>query len=120
MYFLGGHVRSLRQVPWASRPRLTRRDRALNFVGHGAFRLPNGRHDLFAVRSSGYIHAPRTGTYTFKTRSDDGSKVYINGRLVVNNGGLHAPRDRSGSVHLRAGYHRVRVDMFEKHGTKRE
>ena len=42
----------------------------------------------FCVRWSGLIRCPRDATYTFFTESDDGSQLFIDGKLVVDNGGL--------------------------------
>lgn len=42
--------------------------------------------------------------------------MWVDGRVVVNNDGLHGARTRHGRRHLRRGWHRVRVDMFENGG----
>jgi hypothetical protein len=74
-----------------------------------------GLHDHFAARWIGDVGIHTGGTYTFFVRSDDGSKLYINGDLVVDNDGLHgAEEEKSGTVDLEAGDHPVHVDFFEK------
>jgi uncharacterized protein (DUF362 family) len=72
--------------------------------------------DDFAFRFTGYVEVPDTGTYTFYTTSDDGSQLFIGDTMVVDNDGLHAPRERSGDTDLQAGKHSVTVTMFEKGG----
>ncbi|RYE16363.1 MAG: hypothetical protein EOP51_25930, partial [Sphingobacteriales bacterium] len=52
------------------------------------------RNDDFGFLWEGYIKIPATGTYTFETLSDDGSKLYIGdyshtATALVNNDGLH-------------------------------
>lgn len=74
------------------------------------------RNDDFAFRFTGSISLPAEGDYTFYTSSDDGSMLYINGQLVVNNDGLHGTQERSGTVHLPAGSHQIVVSFFEKGG----
>nr|WKN39054.1 PA14 domain-containing protein [Tunicatimonas sp. TK19036] len=74
---------------------------------------PKKRSDKFGFRFDGYIEISKAGTYTFYTSSDDGSTLEINGRQIVNNDGLHAPRERSGKVTLSKGYHAIRVRFFE-------
>jgi hypothetical protein len=74
--------------------------------------------DNFALRFTGYINIQTAGTYTFYTNSDDGSKLYIDGALVVNNDGLHGTQDRSGSLSLTAGKHLIVVTYFEKDGSQ--
>jgi hypothetical protein len=74
------------------------------------------RDDYFAFRFTGYIKVPVDGNYTFYTNSDDGSKLYVNGSLVVDNDGLHGMRERSGSINLLAGKHAIVVTYFEYNG----
>lgn len=72
--------------------------------------------DYYALRFSGFIEIPTDGYYTFFTSSDDGSKLYIGGTLVVNNDGLHGKQEQSGMVGLKAGMHEIEVDFFEAEG----
>ncbi len=72
--------------------------------------------DNFGFRFRAYIDIPRDGTYTFYTTSDDGSKLYINTSLVVNNDGLHGSQERGGSISLTQGSHLIEVTYFEKGG----
>ena len=44
--------------------------------------------DVFSARWSGYLFVNRAGVYTFALTSDDGSNLYLDGRLVVENGRL--------------------------------
>jgi glucose/arabinose dehydrogenase len=82
-----------------------------------AFQLSDrNSNDLFAFRFQGYVNVPADGQYTFYTRSDDGSQLYIGSQMVVNNDGLHAAEERSGTIGLKAGYHAVTVTYFEKYG----
>ena len=57
----------------------------------------------FAARFTGSFRAPNSGTARFWTTSDDGSFLYVNGQLVVSNGGYHGARERSGSVSVVRG-----------------
>ncbi len=69
--------------------------------------------DYFAARWTGQIKIETAGEYTFTLGSDDGSRLFIDGKLVINHDGLHGYSDRSGSVTLSAGFHDIRVEMFE-------
>ncbi len=77
---------------------------------------PRIKSDYFGFRFTGYINITTAGNYTFYTNSDDGSKLYINNNLIVNNDGAHAPQERSGTVNLPVGKHAIRVDFFENAG----
>lgn len=67
----------------------------------------------------GYIYIPVTATYTFETRSDDGSKVYIDVPYshtavpLVNNDSVHGMRSRYGTKTLTQGYHQIAVTFFQ-------
>jgi hypothetical protein len=76
----------------------------------------NQNTDLYAYRFRGFIEIPATGTWTFTTDSDDGSKLFIDGALVVDNDGLHARREIAGVRNLSAGRHDIEVQFFERFG----
>jgi len=69
-------------------------------------------NDNFAARFKGYIHVDSAGKYTFYTHSDDGSALYIDSKLVVNNNGIHGPESKKGVVRLTAGFHHIEVTSF--------
>jgi RHS repeat-associated protein len=73
-----------------------------------------GRTALYGVRFTGYINVATSGTYTFYTSSNDGSKLYIGDTLVVNNDGVHGPVEQSGSIDLKAGKHAITVEYFTR------
>jgi hypothetical protein len=76
------------------------------------------RDNLFGLRFVGYVEisSSDTGTYTFYTTSDDGSRLLVNGQEIVSNDGIHAPEEASGSVDLSAGWHKITVEYFEQEG----
>ena len=67
----------------------------------------------FGIRLRGRIKIETAGTYTFKLNSDDGSRLYINGNLVIDNDGLHGMSAKSGSAMLTAGFHDVEIGYFQ-------
>jgi hypothetical protein len=73
--------------------------------------------DNFAVRESGLLKIASRGRYTLCLRSKDGAKLWLDGTLLVNNGGIHPVRRRSKSVTLTAGLHSLQVDSFAGTGT---
>ncbi|MEO0333317.1 MAG: PA14 domain-containing protein, partial [Bacteroidota bacterium] len=75
------------------------------------------RNDNFALQFEGFIDIPVAGEYTFYTRSDDGSKLYIDDEVVVNNDGLHGDQTRSGVKQFdAAGFYAIKIEFFEKGG----
>jgi hypothetical protein len=73
-------------------------------------------NDNFGFVFTGYVDVPTEGEYTFYTTSDDGSKLYIGSNLIVNNDGLHAMQERSGTIGLKPGKHAIRVEQFDGTG----
>lgn len=53
------------------------------------------------------------GFYTFGTDSDDGSALFIDGALVVNNGGPHYQTSVFATTYLRPGLHRMEITYWE-------
>ena len=72
--------------------------------------------DHFGFEYNGYIKIPEDGVYTFYTASDDGSRLYIENKLIVDNDGQHGIVEKSGIVPLAKGYHPVCVTFFENSG----
>jgi len=73
-----------------------------------------------AIRFWTSTYVTRPGSYTFWTRTDDGSSLSVHKgnrwRRVVNNDGLHPARYRSGRISLTRGYHNIRIDFFQNQG----
>ena len=65
---------------------------------------------------NGTIEIPRRGAYRFWLSSDDGSRLWIDGRLVVDNDGLHGSTPVHGDVPLEAGPHTIEVEFFQHLG----
>lgn len=74
------------------------------------------REDSVAVVFEGYIHIATAGAYNFSLASDDGSKLYIDGKTVVDNDGDHGVITASGKVDLPAGKHAIRAEWFNGGG----
>ena len=69
--------------------------------------------DHFAYDFRTLIQIPEKGVYRFYTFSDDGSVLYIDGKLVVDNDGGHSARRSEGKIALEKGLHELRVLYFE-------
>ena len=67
----------------------------------------------FAIHFRGKLAVDTPGTYMFELLSDDGAKLYINGKLVVDNDGTHGPLSRKSYVALTAGFHAVEIHYFQ-------
>ena len=74
---------------------------------------PKGRRDYWSVDIQGYIYIPSNGSYQFRTLSDDGVRLKIDGKTVINNWTLHAPRYDYGAVTLQSGWKSIQLQMYE-------
>ena len=70
----------------------------------------------YAVRFTCFIDIAREGDYTFSTSSDDGSALYIGDTKVVDNDGMHAMEEKSGTIKLGEGTYPITVTFFQAGG----
>ncbi|MDY0988982.1 family 20 glycosylhydrolase [Flavobacterium sp. CFBP9031] len=68
------------------------------------------------LKFNGYIFIPETGNYTFSTLSDDGSKLFIDDELIVNNDNIHWANEAYGAVKLEKGFHKLNISYFDLTG----
>jgi hexosaminidase len=76
------------------------------------------REENFGIHFAGFIGIEREGEYTFYTASDDGSKLLIDDKEVVNNDGLHGTTEASGKIMLASGKHKINILYFQRGGDK--
>ncbi|MDX1943471.1 MAG: family 16 glycoside hydrolase [Saprospiraceae bacterium] len=77
-----------------------------------------GLMDNFAVEVSGYLNIPKTNNYVFRLSSDDGSRLILDNRTVINHDGLHGAEPRDAELILAAGYHPFKIQYFQGGGGK--
>ena len=77
---------------------------------------PRKRNDNIGFRFTGFLNVPADGSYTFYCASDDGTRLYIGGKLVVENDGVHSTTEKSGTVRLPAGDHPLTLAYFNGGG----
>ena len=72
--------------------------------------------DKYGFVFDGLIKIPADGIYTFYISSDDGSKLFIDDKLLIDNDGLHGMTEKNNEIPLAKGYHMIKVLFFEKTG----
>jgi mono/diheme cytochrome c family protein len=72
----------------------------------------------FGVVFDGYLEIPQTGRYEFQLSSDDGSRLILDGKTLIDHDGVHATSAKSTSVELKAGVVSLRVEYFEAGGER--
>jgi len=70
-------------------------------------RVQRESQNRFSAEWTGYLDIPQTAEYQFLTESDDGSWLWIDDKLVVDNGGMHGLQKVGGQIHLAVGLHKI-------------
>ena len=79
-----------------------------------AVKIPDWvREDFWAIEFKGYLKIDSTAVYKFFTNSDDGSRLFIDNSLTVNNDSIHGVQIRTGQIALEKGFHAIRIQFFE-------
>ena len=98
-------------------PVASRVDAQIDFDWAQAAPDPAVNREQFSARWKGEIEIPFAGTYTFITRSNDGSRIFVNDELVVEDWGAHVARDTAGTIDLEAGAYPIAVEYYQNGGT---
>ena len=114
-----GLVSKVYHGSWKTRPDFSKLKPAATYEEHkGLISLANAnKPENFGMVWEGELPISRDGTYTFTLDSDDGSALYIDGKLVTEVKGLGGMgRAKAGKVKLSKGLHDIRVEYFEYTG----
>jgi hypothetical protein len=68
--------------------------------------------ERYLMRWTGTLSVTDSGEYGFRTKSGDGSMLYINGEAIVDNDGDHGCSEMEGFVSLTAGELKYRLSTF--------
>lgn len=75
------------------------------------------RQNNFALVLEGKLEVKEEGYYVFGLGSDDGSKMYLNNQLIMDDDGLHSSDvQKSYILPLTQGFYPVRIEYFQKDG----
>jgi len=69
--------------------------------------------DYFGLIFEGYLAVPNDGMYTFYLASDDGSQLFLNDKLVIDNDGPHGANFVQKRAALAKGFHKLQLKYFE-------
>ncbi|MEL6866315.1 MAG: PA14 domain-containing protein, partial [Bacteroidota bacterium] len=73
--------------------------------------------NTFSVRWEGRIRVPRAGTYTFFTNGDDGVRLWVDNKPIIDDWTNHPPTERAGMIHLEAEvYYTIKMEYYEDGG----
>ncbi|MEV1247484.1 PA14 domain-containing protein [Nonomuraea sp. NPDC050022] len=92
---------------------VTRIDPTVNFDWGSAAPAPAIGADTFSVRWTGKVVADKAETYTFITTSDDGVRLWVDGKPLIDNWTDHSKRDDTGQIALTAGAHDIKMEFYD-------
>jgi hypothetical protein len=70
----------------------------------------------FSAQWSGYLYVSRAGVHTFTINADDGARLFVDGRAVIEDTG-QGPGPRSERIELSSGPHQVRLQYVQLGGS---
>jgi hypothetical protein len=71
------------------------------------------RFEWFAIEYTGRLWIENAGHYRFSLLADDGAKLYLNNKVVIDNDGMHRATAVSGGATLTRGVHEIKVEYFQ-------
>jgi len=93
---------------------LVRTDATVNFSWGSSAPAPSLVHHAFSVRWTGQITPQTSETYTFSTVADDGVRLWVGGKLIINDWQDQFATAARGSITLQGGQtYDIRLDYFE-------
>lgn len=95
------------------KPTFVRVDKQVNFEPTDGEFYNTRMGKNFYVRWTGLIKIETAGRYTISTESDDGSRLFIDDKIVVDNGGTHSMQRKFNAVDLTAGLHPIKIEYFQ-------
>lgn len=73
----------------------------------------SSRTEWFAIYYRGKFRVQSADYYTFRLISDDGSLLYVDGYLIIDNDRRHPPASKRATVPLAAGEHLLNVEYYQ-------
>jgi hypothetical protein len=101
---------------WDALPDLSQLSPAASSASMSVSLGPEQRTEYSALRFRGALIVPEDDVYVFSLSSDDGSDLWIDEVLVIDNDGLHGTLEKRGHIALAAGLHALEVNWFNKTG----
>lgn len=110
----GFYAEYYNNIDFKGEPVLKRFEKEINFDwGQGS---PDKliHYDNFGVILKGRIIPKETGKYELQIGSDDGSRLYVNNKLVVDNWGEHGRLTKSGYYNMKAGVsYTIKIEYYD-------
>ncbi len=103
-------------------PAVKRRDPDINFEWNNVSPAPGVPAQNYSVRWTGELVPPVDGDYRLGIDTDGGSRLFLDGKKIIDDWDPHGARVMTTLVHLQAGHpHSIRMEYFHysRHSTAR-
>ncbi len=74
------------------------------------------RKEQYALRYTGFFKVETAGMYDLSLTSDDGSRLLVGNKVLIDNDGLHQSIEKRGVIALAMGWHPITIEMFQETG----
>lgn len=78
--------------------------------------LPDLGREVYSIRWTGQALAPKAGKYVYAVSADDGVRLWINGKPVIDKWLDQAPTAYEAEVDLAEGWHEVKLEFYQNRG----
>ena len=90
-------------------------DSTINFDWGRDAPAPAVQHNTFSIRWTGLVEPRLSGEYTFYTASDDGVRLWVDNKKIIDNWGDHAITEDKGTVLLTGGKkYPIQLEYYEQ------
>jgi hypothetical protein len=117
VFDMGDGLADFPTIPADKQPTVKKVDKQVNVNSTGENWPGTNLAVHYYVRWTGVVRIPKDGKYKFYSESDDGSRLFVDDKPLVDNGGLHAMQEKdSAEVELKAGDHPIKIEFFQNEG----
>ena len=98
-------------------PVVTRVDKDVNFDFNGGAPAPGLGKEDFSIRWTGVLTPDQSGTYQIGFTGDDGYRLWLDGKLLVEDWSMHGPSTKNAQVPLENGHkYAIKIEYFQGGG----
>lgn len=96
---------------------VSRQESTVNYTWGEAGPAAGVSADNFSARWTGRVIVPKTGTYTFYAGSDDGARLWVNNKLLIDDWKEHAFKQNKATIRFKSGDRpNIKLEYFERNG----
>ena len=113
----GLHAEYFKGINFEGAPVLTRVDKTVDFTFSAPDSVPTAGNTNFSTRWTGFLTPQQSGVYEIGFNGDDGYRVWLDDKVLVEDWAMHGPSLKSAPVTLEQGHkYAVRIDYFQGMG----